>query len=151
LPTSLTEATRLELACFQFVRKSTRTFGSFVSTFTLHRIPRHSIEIMEALTASIPCSTTISGTTHSCKLTPPCAYFSPARKLAIPGGEAILTCGLHCHEYDGTEGSPFTTAQRDHLVAARYGGRSTFGKPPGIRSQPWSVTTDTLFPPDSKS
>src|SRR5262245_38517515 len=113
------EATRLESACFQFVRKSARTFGSFVSTFTLQRIPRHSIERIEARTASIPCWTMISGTTHSCRLTPPCAYFSPARKLAIPGGEAILTCEFHCQEYDGTEGSPFTTAQRDHLVAVR--------------------------------
>src|ERR1017187_3661815 len=119
LPTSFTAATMVDPACFQFVRRSTRSAGSFESTFTLHLIPRQSTETIDARTASTPCSTTISGTTHSCKLTPPWAYFSPDRKLAIPGGEAIRMSTFQCHRYEGTAASPFTTAHLDHFVAAK--------------------------------
>ncbi len=68
--------------------------------------------------------------------------------IRIPG---IRTSGFQCHWHEGKAASPFPTAQRDHFVAAKYAGSSTFGNPSGINTQPWSVTTLTDFQFASRS
>ena len=106
-----------------------------------------------ALATSAPRSTVSSGMTHSCRLTPPCAYSAPAMKLPIPGGQAIRTSGFQYQGRTGTSGcdSPRTVAHRAHFVAVSDGGSTTFGRPPGINSQPWSVTTRTRLHPHCSS
>lgn len=58
-------------ACFQLRRRSTTTAGSFEFTLMRHRMPRQVTVAIVALVDAPPRSTMSSGTTHSCRLTPP--------------------------------------------------------------------------------
>ena len=141
-------------ACFQLRRRSTRTDGSFV--VDAHAAP-HAAPCDRSRSSrrrrDSPRSTTSSGTTHSCGLTPPCAYSVLGYEAArCPAATRSARRSSSARQCIGTLGfdSPLTVAQRAHFVAARYGGSSTLGSPPGSSSQPWSVTTRIRSQPDSR-
>src|SRR5262249_35828577 len=111
----------------------------FPATDTRHLAPVHftSSKRAEPL-ADVAAFTRSTGVTISCSDTPPCEYSMEARKHPAPGGLAIATPGLQCHLNAGASiwASGFSAAHRPHRDSARNTFRSTFGRPPGIRSQP---------------
>ena len=92
------------------------------------------------------------GIRHSWMLRPPCEYSSDLLKHADPGGVANDWAEFQYHGTRIASGvdSPAITAARDQRVFVRCFGRSTFGRPPGNKSQPWSVTIRTFCQPLSR-
>ena len=97
-------------------------------------------------------STRRSGVRHSWTLRPPWAKVRNLLKQAIPGAAANHSPAFQLHGQRGTSGSdaPARTAHRAQRVSVRCFGRSTFGSPPGMSNQPWSVTTRTVRQPLSR-
>ena len=148
---SFPPSTRELLGSPALPRTSTLIPGERRSIVTLQRRPR---QMMPAIVACDGCDfavTVTTGTTHSWGLRPPCSYSLPDMKQHIPGATANSADESQRH---GTRGIPsvrapgFRRAQRPFRTpVVRCSGSSAFGRPPGNRSQPWSVTTTTRRQP----
>ena len=102
---SLRTPTRLDPGCFALVRRSTREtgHGRRRSNAQTHAAPLNVRDRRPSRPRRLA-QRSARESTHSCRLTPPCAYSAPAMKLPIPGGQAIRTSGFQYQGRTGTSG-----------------------------------------------